>query len=167
MSTEDNKRVIRRWLEAWNTNDLDAAEGLLQDDYVRHDANLPDIVGPQAERQFVATALAAFPDLRFEAQHLVAEDDLVMGRLRVQGTHRGEFMGVPASGRRLDIQTVETFRLLDGKIAEQWVVMNVLGLLQQLGASPRDPVKAPLPLLGEGLNQESPASCSTGPAVPR
>jgi steroid delta-isomerase-like uncharacterized protein len=136
MSAEDNKRVIRRWLEAWNTNDLDAAEGLLHDGYVRHDANLPDIVGPQAERNFVATALAAFPDLRFEAQHLVAEDDLVVGRLTVQGTHRGEFMGVPASGRHVDFQTVETFRLLDGKIAEQWVVMNVLGLLQQLGAIP-------------------------------
>jgi steroid delta-isomerase-like uncharacterized protein len=136
MSAEENKLVIRRWLEAWNTNDLDAAEGLLQDDYVRHDANLPDIVGPQAERQFVATALAAFPDLRFEAQHLVAEDDLVVSRLTAQGTHRGEFMGVPASGRHVDFQAVETFRLLDGKIAEQWVVMDVFGLLQQLGAIP-------------------------------
>jgi steroid delta-isomerase-like uncharacterized protein len=139
MSAEENKLVIRRWLEAWNTNDLDAAEGLLQDDYVRHDANLPDIVGPQAERQFVATALAAFPDLRFEAQHLVAEDDLVVSRLTAQGTHRGEFMGVPASGRHVDFQAVETFRLLDGKIAEQWVVMDVFGLLQQLGAIPPDP----------------------------
>jgi steroid delta-isomerase-like uncharacterized protein len=136
MSAEENKQVIRRWLEAWNTNDLDAAEGLLQDDYVRHDSNLPDIVGPQAERQFVATALVAFPDLRFEAQHLVAEGDLVVSRLTAQGTHRGEFMGVPASGRHVDFQAVETFRLGDGKIAEQWVVMDVFGLLQQLGAIP-------------------------------
>src|SRR3954447_17120681 len=136
MSTEENKLVIRRWLEAWNTNDLESAEGLLQDDYLRHDANLPDIAGPQAELQFIATALAAFPDLRFEAQHLVAEDDLVMSRLTAQGPHQGEFMGVPASGRHIDIQTVDTFRLLDGKIAEQWVVMDVLGLLQQLGAIP-------------------------------
>jgi steroid delta-isomerase-like uncharacterized protein len=131
MSAEENKLIVRRWLEAWNTNDLDAAEGLLRDDYVRHDANLPDIVGPQAERQFVATALAAFPDLRFEPQHLVAEDDLVVSRLTAQGTHRGELMGVPASGRRVDFHAVETFRLLDGKIAEQWVVMDVFGLLQQ------------------------------------
>jgi len=136
MSAEENKLVIRRWIEAWNTNDLDAAEGLLQDDYVRHDANLPDIVGPQAERQFVAAALAAFPDLRFEAQHLVAEDDLVVSRLTAQGTHRGEFMGVPASGHHVDFQAVETFRIVDGKIAEQWVVMDVLGLLKQLGAIP-------------------------------
>jgi steroid delta-isomerase-like uncharacterized protein len=136
MSAEENKLIVRRWLEAWNTNDLEAARGLLQDDYVRHDANLPEIVGPQAELQFIATALAAFPDLRFEAQHLVAEDDLVMSRLTAQGTHQGEFMGVPASGRYVDFQTVETFRVFDGKIAEQWVVTDVLGLLQQLGAIP-------------------------------
>jgi len=136
MSTEDNKLVISRWLEAWNTNDLEAAAGLLHHDYLRHDANLPDIVGPQAELQFIATALAAFPDLRFEAQHLVTEGDLVMSRLTAQGTHRGEFMGVPTSGRHVDFQSAETFRVDDGKIAEQWVVTDVLGLLQQLGAIP-------------------------------
>jgi steroid delta-isomerase-like uncharacterized protein len=136
MSAEENKLVIGRWLEAWNTHDLEAAEGLLQNDYLRHDANLPDIVGPQAELQFMVTALTAFPDLRFEAQHLVAEDDLVMSRLTAQGTHQGEFMGVPASGRHVDFQSAETFRVIDGKIAEQWVVTDVLGLLQQLGAIP-------------------------------
>jgi steroid delta-isomerase-like uncharacterized protein len=136
MPAEDNKLVIRRWLEAWNTNDLDAVESLLHADYVRHDANLPEVVGPNAERQFIATVFVAFPDLHFEAEHLVAEDDLVMSRLTVQGTHRGEFMGVPASGRHIDVQTVETYRLSDHKIAEQWVVTDVFGLLQQLGAIP-------------------------------
>src|SRR3954454_23241447 len=136
MSTEENKLVIRRWLEAWNTNDLESAEGLLQDDYLRHDANLPEIAGPQAELQVIATALTAFPDLRFEARHLVAEDDLVVARLTAQGTHQDEFMGVPASGRHVTFQSVDTFRVFDGKIAEQWVVTDVLGLMQQLGAIP-------------------------------
>jgi steroid delta-isomerase-like uncharacterized protein len=136
MSEEQNKLVIRGWIDAWNANDLDAAEGLLEDGFVRHDSNLPDVVGPQAQRQFIATALAAFPDLHFDAEQLVAEGDLVMGRLRVRGTHRGEFMGVPPSGRPVDVQSTETFRLSKRKIAEQWVVMDVLGLLQQLGAIP-------------------------------
>jgi len=109
---------------------------LLKSDYVRHDANLPDIVGPQAERQFIVTALTAFPDLQFEAEQLVAENDLVMCGLTARGTHRAEFMGVPPSGRHVDFQSVDTFRLSDGKIAEQWVVMDALGLLQQLGAIP-------------------------------
>ncbi len=136
MSTEENTLVIDRWLDAWNTHDLEAARGLLQDDYVRHDANLPDVVGRQAELQFIATALGAFPDLRFEAQHVVAQDDLVMTRLTAQGTHQGDFLGVPASGRHVHFQSAETFRVLDGKVAEQWVVTDVLGLLQQLGAIP-------------------------------
>jgi len=136
MSAEQNRVVVRRWIEAWNTNDLNAAEGFLESDYIRHDANLPDVVGPQAERQFIATVLAAFPDLNFETQQLVAEDDLVVSRLTAHGTHRGEFMGVPPSGRHVDFQSVDIYRLSDGKIAEQWVVMDALGLLQQLGAIP-------------------------------
>jgi len=83
--------------------------------------------------------LAAFPGLRFETQHFIAEDDLVVSRVTAQGTHRGEFMGVPASGRHVDFQLVDTFRLSGGKIAEQWAFLDVLGLLQQLGAIPADP----------------------------
>jgi len=109
---------------------------LLKSDYIRHDANLPDVVGLQAEQQFIVTALTAFSDLHFEAEQLIAENDLVMCRLTARGTHRSEFMGVPPSGRHVDFQSVDIFRLSDGKIAEQWVVMDALGLLQQLGAIP-------------------------------
>jgi predicted ester cyclase len=60
----------------------------------------------------------------------------VAARYMVQGTHRGEFLGIPGSGRRVTIQAVESYRLDGGKLAEQWVVMDALGLLQQLGAVP-------------------------------
>jgi steroid delta-isomerase-like uncharacterized protein len=136
MPAEDAKAVIRRWVEAWNAQDLDAAEELLEPEFVRHDANLPDVVGPQAERQLIAGNLAAFPDLHFEIEQLIAEGDLVAARYRVQGTHQGEFLGIPGTGRPVIIQAVESYRLTDGKLAEQWVVMDALGLLQQLGAVP-------------------------------
>jgi steroid delta-isomerase-like uncharacterized protein len=136
VSVEENKEVVRRWLEAWNTKDLNAAEVLLAPDYVRHDANIPDIVGPQAQLQFIAVVLAAFPDVHFTMEQLVAEENLVVSRLIVRGTHQAEFMGVPASDRQVNFQSVEIYRLSDAKIAEQWVVMDVLGLLQQLGAIP-------------------------------
>ena len=136
MPAEDPKAVIRRWVEAWNTQDLDAAEESLAPEFVRHDANLPDVVGPQAERQHIADDLAAFPDLHFEIEQLIAEGDLVAARYLVQGTHRGEFLGIPGSGRQVTIQAAESYRLSGGKIAEQWVVMDALGLLQQLGAVP-------------------------------
>jgi predicted ester cyclase len=87
MPAEDAKAVIRRWIEAWNAQDLDAAEELLAPEFVRHDANLPDVVGPQAERQHIAEDLAAFPDLHFQIEQLIAEGDLVAARYLVQGTH--------------------------------------------------------------------------------
>jgi predicted ester cyclase len=80
MPAEDPKAVIRRWVEMWNAQDLDAAEELLAPEFVRHDANLPDVVGPQAERQYIADNLTAFPDLHFEIEQLIAEGDLVAAR---------------------------------------------------------------------------------------
>jgi steroid delta-isomerase-like uncharacterized protein len=136
MPAEDPKAVIRRWVEMWNAQDLDAAEELLAPEFVRHDANLPDVVGPQAERQYIADNLTAFPDLHFEIEQLIAEGDLVAAHYQVQGTHRGEFLGIPGTGRPVTIQAVESYRLAGGKLAEQWVVMDALGLLQQLGAVP-------------------------------
>ena len=136
MPAEDPRAVIRRWVEAWNAQDLDAAEELLAPEFVRHDANLPDVLGPQAERQLIAGNLAAFPNLHFEIEQLIAEGDLVAARYRVQGTHQGDFLGIPGTGRPVTIQAVESYRLAGGKLAEQWVVMDALGLLQQLGAVP-------------------------------
>jgi steroid delta-isomerase-like uncharacterized protein len=136
MPAEDPKAVIRRWVEAWNAQDLDAAEELLAPEFVRHDANLRDVVGPQAERQHIADDLAAFPDLHFEIKQLIAEGDLVAARYLVQGTHRGEFLGIPGSGRPVTIQAVESYRLAGGKLADQWVVLDALGQLQQLGSDP-------------------------------
>jgi steroid delta-isomerase-like uncharacterized protein len=142
MSVEENKAVVRRWVTAWNEQDLDAAEGLLAPGYVRHDANAPDVVGPAAERQFIAGALAAFPDLRFDVEQLVAEGDLVLGRYTARGTQRGDFAGVAATHRAVVFVATESYRLEGGRIAEQWVVMDTLGLLQQLGALPAPPAPA-------------------------
>jgi steroid delta-isomerase-like uncharacterized protein len=136
MSTEEQKTAIRRWIEAWNTKDMDAAVELLAPDYVRHDANLPEVVGPQAQRQFLEGVFGAFPDLDLRPDQLIAEDGLVTVRHVVRGTHRGEFLGVPATGRVVTFQAVDIFRLTGNKIVEQWVVIDALGLLQQLGAIP-------------------------------
>jgi steroid delta-isomerase-like uncharacterized protein len=136
MSTEEQKTAIRRWIEAWNTKDMDAAVELLAPDYVRHDANLPEVVGPQAQREFLAGVFGAFPDLDLKPDQLIAEDNLVTVRHVVRGTHRGEFLGVPATGRAVTFQAVDIFRLTGNKIVEQWVIIDALGLLQQLGAIP-------------------------------
>jgi steroid delta-isomerase-like uncharacterized protein len=136
MPVEGQEDVIRRWLEAWNAHDPDAAVQLLAPDYVRHDANLPEVVGPQAQRDFLAGLFRAFPDLHLRPEQLVVQGDLAAVRLTVLGTHRDEFMGIPATGRQVTIQATDVFRLTGDRIAEQWVVMDALGLLQQLGAVP-------------------------------
>jgi steroid delta-isomerase-like uncharacterized protein len=121
---------------AWNAKDLDAAVELLAEEYVRHDANLPEVVGPRAQRDFLAGLFMAFPDLNLQPERLIAQENLVVLHFTVQGTNRGEFMGMPATGREVMIQGVDIFRLIGDKIAEQWVVMDVLSLMQQLGAIP-------------------------------
>ena len=102
----------------------------------RHDANVPDITGPAAQREFMAGVFSAFPDLELRVEELITQDDLVVARLSLQGTHRGEFSGVPATGNDVEFESVEIFRLAEDKIAEQWVVMSTMGLFQQLGAIP-------------------------------
>ena len=134
--SEDHKTIIENWINAWNTHDLGAAKEVLAPGYVRHDANLPDVVGSEAQLEFLAGIFSAFPELHFQTEQLIAENDLVVARLIVQGTHRGEFMGVAATGRQVKFQAVDIYHLGGNKIVEQWVIMDALGLLQQLGAIP-------------------------------
>ena len=136
MSVEENKALIRRWDELWNAGDAAAIAALVTPDYVRHDPNGPEVRGPAAERQLVELYRAAFPDLRFTIEHLVADGDLVMARVTVRGTHRGELLGIPPTGTPLTLAAMELYRIRDGKVAEQWVALDALGLLQQLGAVP-------------------------------
>lgn len=136
MSTEEEKALIRRWIELWNTGDLDAIEEFVTPDYVRHDPNGPEVRGPEAERQLVAMYLAAFPDLRFTIEHLVADEGLVLAHSTARGTHRGDLLGIPPTERAVTVAVMDLFRLADGKIAEQWVTIDNLGMLQQIGAFP-------------------------------
>jgi steroid delta-isomerase-like uncharacterized protein len=137
MSVPEPIEVVRRWVEAWNARDPEAVRDLAAPDFVRHDSNLPEVVGPEAEMQFVAAVTAAFPDLHFTLEHVVAEGALVADHLTGRGTHQGQFLGVPATGRAVQFQTMETYRIAGGRVAEQWVLTDVLGLLQQIGAVPR------------------------------
>ena len=136
MSNEDVKALLRRWTDAWNEHDPDSAAALLKENYVRHDTNGPDVIGPAGAKMFLRGIFDAFPDLRLEVTALIAENHLVAVRYTVTGTHTGEFNGIPPSGRNVDFQAHDWFSVDDGKISEQWVIIDVLGLLQQIGAIP-------------------------------
>jgi steroid delta-isomerase-like uncharacterized protein len=134
VSLEENKEIIRRWAEVWNQGNLDAVDEFVSDTYVRHDPNTPKVRGPEEEKQLMAMYLSAFPDLHFTIEDMIAEGDKVVGRLTARGTHKGELLGIPPTDKQITLTMTETFRLGEGKIAEQWVNMDALGMMQQLGA---------------------------------
>jgi steroid delta-isomerase-like uncharacterized protein len=105
--SEENKAVVRRWVEAFNEGNLDAVDDLLTDSYVRHDPNSPEVRGPEEEKQLIAMYRSAFPDLRFTVEDMVAEADKVVARVGISATHEGELLGIPPSGRRLSFTAME------------------------------------------------------------
>lgn len=136
MVDEDAKAVVRRWCAAWNQHDVEAAVALLSEAYVRHDANLPEVIGPDAQRQFMQGLFAAFSDMALEEQAIIADGDLVALRLLISGRHTGEFLGIAATDRQVSFQAVDVFRVEGAALAQQWSILDVLGLLRQLGALP-------------------------------
>ena len=136
MSVEAQNHIVNQWIEAWNSQDLVAARDLLTPDYQRHDANLPDLDGAQAGVDFITMVLSGFPDVHLHPEHVIAQDELVAVRLTVRGTHQGPFMGVPPTGNEVTVEVMDVYRLAGDKIAEEWAVMNTMGLLQQIGAIP-------------------------------
>src|SRR5215204_6064963 len=138
VSEEENKAVIRRWIEAYNERDLEAEADVLAPGYVAHVPAAPGplgLEGLEAWRQFTAPFTQAFPDLRLTIQDIAAEGDTVAARVAFHGTHRGEFQGIPPSGKEVSFSSIEVNRVVDGKVEEHWVEINLLGLVQQLGVA--------------------------------
>ena len=140
MSTEDNKAVVRRWVnEVLNTRDVSnqsAAYQLVAADFVGHFPGQPPIEGLEAYGQFGSVYFSAFPDLQITPEDLVAEGDKVTMRYGWRGTQKGELMGIPPTGKRVVTSGISILRIANGKIAEQWDNFDNLGMLQQLGAIP-------------------------------
>jgi steroid delta-isomerase-like uncharacterized protein len=138
MSTEENKALSRRVAEEiFNGGNLDLAYELYAPDYVLHDPSLPeDLHGPDGLKQYVAMASEAFPDARVTIVDQVAEGDKVVDRWTAAGTHTGEFVGIPPTGRRFEVSGITVSRFAGGKIAEDWYQGDDLGMMQQLGVVP-------------------------------
>jgi predicted ester cyclase len=132
MSTEDNKALVRRFYEEFNKKNLAVIDQFIDPNFVDHSPppGLPaDIEG--AKQQF--GIFQAFPDLHVTVQDLIAEEDKVMARLNIRGTHQGPFMGLPPSGRHVTFAAIDIHRIAGGKSVEHWDTSDTLGLLQQLG----------------------------------
>src|SRR6266540_3704336 len=133
---EANKALIRRYVEEmFNRHDLTGLEEMLAPDYVYHVIG-QDIRGVEGYKGTVYPLFEAFPDVENVIQDEVAEGDRVAIRWRAHGTHEGEFMGVPATGRKVELAGITIERIVSDQRVEGWGVPDMVGLMQQLGAVP-------------------------------
>ncbi len=139
MSIEENKRLVRRYQEIYNHNDLDALTEVLAEDLLtpRIMPGLPSgLEGAKAAHRIM---LAAFPDYQTTIEDLIAEGDKAAARITMRGTHRGEFIGIAPTGKRVEFSGMYIVRIENGKIAEHWGEEDSVSLLTQLGVKPAKP----------------------------
>ena len=136
MSAEENKAVVRRAYEEVNRGDLDASAGYVSPDMVRNG----ELAGREADKRRDEAMLAAFPDLHYDIEDLVAEGDKVVARWRMTGTQEGELAGptmsIPPSGKRLDVWGLSLYRIENGMATEIWENFDRMEFLGQLGVLP-------------------------------
>jgi steroid delta-isomerase-like uncharacterized protein len=136
MSSEANKAVIARFYEtALNAGDVTVLEQLASPDYEEHDPIPGQGTGRDGLRDRVRMIVDAFGQ-RFTVEDVIAEGDRVVVRWTGSGTHVGEFMGIPPTGRPFTISGIDIYRMADGTMAEHWHVVDQLALLGQLGLLP-------------------------------
>jgi steroid delta-isomerase-like uncharacterized protein len=136
MTGDENKAAVRRFFQNLDRQDWEAAMDVFADDYRLHMSGNPQPMTAQEFAGFGQMFFAAMPDLTHTVDALVAEGDEVACRLIVAGTHEGELMGVPPTGRAVQVDSFNFYRFRDGKIVEQWVNFDAMSLMQQIGAVP-------------------------------
>ena len=132
-----NKEVVSRFIEEFkNKANHGIVDELMSTDFVHHltDPRLP--AGREGIKALGQVIVAGFPDVHASVQELLADGDKVIERTQTSATHTGEFNGIPATGRQVGWTEIHIYRLVDGKIAEQWSEIDLLGILVQLGAIP-------------------------------
>ena len=135
MSTEENKAIIRRYFEElFNQGNLSVADEIIAEGY---QSTLPGVgPGPDGQKQFYQMYQAAFPNLHFTIEDMIAEGDKVVTRWTARATHQGEFQGIAPTGKQVTVSGISIDRIADGKMQETWTNYDQLGMLQQLGVIP-------------------------------
>jgi predicted ester cyclase len=122
MSTAENRALVHRYLDAISGQEKPAH---VLDQYIATE--------DEALKQHIAAAEVAFPCYELIAEDLLADGDKVVVRFALRATHQGEFMGMPATGRTVNVPGIIIYRIANGKIAEHWMQLDSVALMQQLG----------------------------------
>ena len=130
-SHNDHKKLVRRYLDAFNDRNRDTLRELLSEDVVEHGID-EELHGPEEVIDFLDAHFEIFPDYSGSAEAIVAEDDTVAVQYTVEGTHTGEYQDVEPTGHTVEWTGMAMYRIEDGRIAEIWIEEDRLGLLQQL-----------------------------------
>ena len=137
MSTEQNKTLARRLFEeVWNGKNLAVLDELVAPNFVFHNS-VQTIYGPEGFKQFATTYHNAFPKAYFTIEDVIAEGDTVALRWSARGTHQGELLGIPPTGKEVVVTVITITLLSNGKSVEGWGEFDALGMLQQIGVVPR------------------------------
>ena len=132
--SEENKAIARRiFEEIWNQGKLDVADEIYADNYVTHGHAVELPSGPAGFKKLVSIFRTAFPDIQFTVEDLIAEGDKVVTRWKNHGTHKGDLMGVPATGKEVSITGISIVQVVSGKIVEGWNNWDRMGMMQQIG----------------------------------
>lgn len=128
---------IRSAFESFNARNFDAVLANMTDDFVINIAGSPEPqYGKEAWQANIDMVLGAFPDLRAEVEDCFSDGDKVAVRVTFHGTHTGDFLGVPATGRKVSYQSNELYLVADGKFAEEWIVSDLASLMRQISDNP-------------------------------
>jgi steroid delta-isomerase-like uncharacterized protein len=136
MSKQDNIATTQRLGEAVNSGNLDAFHQVFAPSIIDRDPASDQGSGPEGFIHFFTGFRAAFPDLNVSVEQLVADDDNVAIAYTITGTHQGDFLGIPATGRRIKARGMQIARFENGLIVERWGSSDQLGILQQIGIDP-------------------------------
>lgn len=138
MNIEEGKAFVREvTMELFDKGNLEVADKAFAQDYIGHDPASPQpIRGPEGVKRDISMYRKAFPDLHCAIEDVIGEGDRIVTRFKMTGTHKGELMGIPPTGRRAEVTGISISRLSGDKIVEDWTNWDAMGLMQQLGVSP-------------------------------
>jgi steroid delta-isomerase-like uncharacterized protein len=137
MPVEENKELLRKVYDLWNHKEIAAAFEFFDPGYSEHYPDGTTLRNDEEGKKFLMGFFTAFPDIVSSIDDMVAEGDKVAMRVTWRGTHQGLFMGIPATGKRIQMTNSAIFRIAGGKVAESWAHADNLGLMQQLGVIPK------------------------------
>jgi steroid delta-isomerase-like uncharacterized protein len=135
-SREEMTRINRRFVEIFNSGDVDALDEVVAANYVDHDPTPGQAADREGLKQWLRRSREAFSDVSFSVEDEIVEGDKVCVRSRFSGRHTGEFQGMPPTNRTVSAQSIDILRIENGKAVEHWGIVDAAGMMQQLGMMP-------------------------------